>query len=99
MVKVEISLGAWQDKITRSEEGPAALRESLNDNTTFEGLLSLLASKYPGLVGTVIDPTGKKVYEYVVVIVNGRFLDLVGGNELCLKDGDKITLLPFLAGG
>ncbi len=75
------------------------LPETVKEGTTFAGLLGRLLKKYPALAGTLVDPATSQLYEYVMVTINGRFLDLVGGQDARLQAGDKIQFLPFLAGG
>jgi molybdopterin converting factor small subunit len=100
VIEVEVSFFAWQDKVLGKEkQGPAVLPEKVKEGTTFGGLLSHLVRKYPALVGTLVDPATGQLYEYVMVTINGRFLDLVGGQEVRLQAGDRVQFLPFLAGG
>ena len=100
MIEVEVSFFAWQDKVLgKKMPGPAMLPETVQEGTTFAGLLGHLLRKYPALAGTLVDPATGQLYEYVMVTINGRFLDLVGGQDARLQVGDRIQFLPFLAGG
>lgn len=99
-MRVELSFYAWQARIVGSpKEGPVVLEEQVAEGITFDGLLQGLIARYPGLQGALIDPASGGLYDYVVVMLNGGFLDLAKGGEVHLKDGDKVQFLPFLAGG
>ena len=42
---------------------------------------------------------GKKIVKWVKVLINGRDIDFLDGNETVLKNGDIIDLFPPSAGG
>ena len=99
LITVEVTFHAWQAEIFGSKESPIILEESISKGMTFEYLLNRLIDRYPAIKGIIVDPSSGRVHEHVMIIVNDRILDLVGGLQARLKDGDKIHILPYLTGG
>ena len=98
-IAVEVSFHAWQSEVFGKEESPVILEEVINKGMTFEGLLNQLIGKYPALEGTVVEPESRRVYDHAMVILNDRVIDLAGGPQVVLSQGDKIQFIPMVAGG
>jgi molybdopterin converting factor small subunit len=47
----------------------------------------------------LFDPRSQSLPEHVEVVLNDRVLDLVGGLEAPIAEGDVLTFLPAHAGG
>jgi molybdopterin converting factor small subunit len=100
MIQIEIQFFAWQEMVLgRNEEAPVTLKELLNENATFEDLIDHLSRKHPALQGALLDPVSQRLHDNVIVSLNDVFLDIVGGIETHLKDGDRVKIMPFLGGG
>jgi molybdopterin synthase sulfur carrier subunit len=77
-----------------------AEKVELKSEALVRDLLSLLAEKYG-------DPFKKSVYEpreadlkaHYIVSINGFLLNQLSGIETKLKDGDRVILMPVVAGG
>jgi len=98
-IEVEIAFSAWQIDILGNGISLVILKEPVPEGTTFESLLGKLIDKYPYLLGTVVDPESRRVYDHTMIILNGKAIDLVGGSQVQLSEGDTIRFLPLVAGG
>ena len=68
--------------------------------TTLSELLDKLANVYgEGFRNEVFEDDGKEVSKGLVVTVNGIAIGQLDGIQTKLREGDVVTLLPFLAGG
>ncbi|HEY3368174.1 MAG TPA: MoaD/ThiS family protein [Symbiobacteriaceae bacterium] len=74
-----------------------ALAVTLPAGTTADGLLRILARDYPTF-GAVAFQEGKFSGAFQVVL-DDQLLDLAGGWERALVDGDVVMFLPPFAGG
>jgi molybdopterin synthase sulfur carrier subunit len=84
---------------------PATLRQYTHSNSevnleafTVEELISSLDSMFPGLKAFILDES-RQVRRYVNIFVNKD--DIRSGNGLMtrLKDGDRVQIIPAVAGG
>ncbi|MFH0914130.1 MAG: MoaD family protein [Chloroflexota bacterium] len=96
MIQVEVSFGAGLADTLGSSNTTLELSQ---EGATFAELLSLLMDKLPAFKEIAVDPATQRVGDQIVIMVNGRLLDLVGGLQAGLKDGDQVQIFPFLAGG
>lgn len=100
MKKVQVEIIPWLTRAFGAEKGGhLLLEEHLEDGAKFKDLLSQLIARYPSFGEIVLDPTSQRLQEHVTVIVNDRFLQLVGGLEAKLGEGDEVVFLPAFAGG
>ncbi len=65
---------------------------------TVREVLKDLDARHPGIGGRVFDDRGA-VRRYVNVFVNDEDIRALGGLETPVKDSDRITLIPAMAGG
>lgn len=99
VIQIEVTFCAWQANIFGNKQSSTTLREHIDKGATFEDLLNHLVRSYPSLKDTLIDTASQQLYDNIIVIVNGRLLDLIGGMQAHMKDGDKVQFLPCLPGG
>ena len=72
----------------------------LNENSTIQDLLTILANKYG-------EPFKKAIYEpgttdlktNFMATVNGHLLNQLKGVNTKLKNGDNVTIMPVVSGG
>lgn len=81
----------------RPTGAPQALVLSVPEGTTVEGLLRLLAERYPAF-GTIAYEKGR-LTDALQVVIGDRLLDLAGGSERPLVEDDTVVLLPPFEGG
>lgn len=101
MAKVHLRvLPALADALGIGEANEEAIPEPGNDgNCSALDLLNALCAKYHRLNDSVFDVDSQKLTGRVVIFLNGRHLELIDGLATRLKDGDTLTLVPFIEGG
>ena len=84
---------------------PAALRQYTQDNSeislnavTVEQAVSRLDEMFPGLKAFILDEGGQ-VRRYVNIFVNKNEIRQGEGLNTKLKDGDRLQIIPAVAGG
>ena len=84
---------------------PYALRQYTQDKSevgldasAVDELLLKLDSLFPGLRAFIVDE-GKDVRRYVNIFVNEQDIRSGEGLQTKLKDGDRIRIIPAVAGG
>lgn len=71
----------------------------LEEGTTFGDIVSLLGTKYPELIGNVIQPGGKMLQEPNIFNLNARQMIQAGHLDTGPRDGDRVILMSMSAGG
>lgn len=65
--------------------------------TTLKELITDLDARHPGLGDRLLDDG--KLRRFVNVYLNDEDVRFTGGLDTALADGDKVTVLPAVAGG
>lgn len=65
---------------------------------TVQSALQDLVSRYPGLKGHLYTSEGE-LRPYVNIYLNGEDIRTEDGQEIPLKEGDKLMIVPSIAGG
>ncbi len=65
---------------------------------TVREVLTDLDARHPGIGGRVLDERGA-VRRYVNVFLNDEDIRALSGLDTPVKDSDRITLIPAMAGG
>jgi len=68
------------------------------DGSTLRELLADLETRYPGITKNVVTPDGG-LHRFVNVYVNDEDVRYLGSLETAVKEGDRISILPAVAGG
>jgi len=72
----------------------------LNPEASARDLLALLAEKYgEPFRKDVYDPKEADLKPYHIIAVNGLMVNLLGGLDTKLKDGDRVAVMPVVTGG
>jgi sulfur-carrier protein len=66
--------------------------------TTVAEALNELVTRFPGLSRHVRDEQGQ-IRQFINVYLNEEDIRFLGGEACALKDGDKVLLVPSIAGG
>lgn len=66
--------------------------------TTVAEALALLTARFPGLTRHVRDETGQ-IRQFLNVYLNEEDIRFLGGESCSLKEGDRVLLVPSIAGG
>ena len=79
-------------KLTNNEElvevGAATIGEAIAE----------LQLRFPGIAERLVDDKGE-VRRFVNVYVNEEDIRFLGGEACCVKEGDRVLLVPSIAGG
>ncbi len=65
---------------------------------TLRELLADLESRYPGITKNVVTPDGG-LHRFVNVYLNDEDVRYLGSLETAVKEGDRVSILPAVAGG
>jgi sulfur-carrier protein len=79
----------------RFTEGTPKIDSGAN---TVAGALNDLTARYPALSKHVRDEQGQ-IRQFLNVYLNEEDIRFLGGEDCVLKDGDKVLLVPSIAGG
>ena len=66
---------------------------------TLRDLVSALSSKDKHLEELILDRKTGRIKGNTVILINGTNMDLLSGLDTPLKVGDRVAVVPFLAGG
>jgi MoaD family protein len=99
MATVHLEIVPWLTKsLGMDGAGHAKVDETMPDGASVLDLLHCLAQRYPEFSRIAFMDDGR-LSRQVYVVVNDRALDLAGGVEAKLKEGDRLLLLPAVSGG
>lgn len=79
--------------------GHLRVSEAIADGETIRDVLNRLADRYAGIDGVVFDRQSQTLTGHVRLVLNERVVELAGGLDTVLADGDTMLLLPAFAGG
>ena len=91
-------LGLADDE-PKDREGSTVTAIPLRDGMTVRSLLAEMAAESEPFERLVYDLEGRRLREYVTLIINGRVVELAGGLDRELGPGDELLLLPGFSGG
>jgi molybdopterin converting factor small subunit len=86
------------DGILRQIAGCAGTNLELPASRCLGDVLETLDQTYPGILGNAAEYQWRHGSSHVIVAVNGKLVEEDAG-EICLADGDQVTLLPPIGGG
>jgi molybdopterin converting factor small subunit len=87
-IEIPTAFRRFTDGAQRVESGGTTVKEALND----------LVAKFPALSRHVRDDEGQ-IRQFINVYLNDEDIRFLGGEASALKDGDKLLLVPSIAGG
>jgi molybdopterin synthase sulfur carrier subunit len=86
-------------------EIPTALRRFTDgvqtvecDSANLPELLGEIERRFPAIVKHLRDETGQ-VRRFINIYVNEEDIRFLGGNEYKFRDGDRVLVVPSIAGG
>ena len=65
---------------------------------TIADALHQLTTRYPDLSKHVRDDSGQ-IRQFLNIYLNEEDIRFLGGESCCLKEGDRVLLVPSIAGG
>lgn len=100
MGKVHLEIWPW---LSRHEEPTGfhriILEEEVREGETVRDFLSRMAEGRRVFREVIFNPQSQELSRQVTVIYNERLLELAGGLDTSLQDGDRLSFLPAFAGG
>ena len=100
MSRVRVEVLPWATKAFDSNTSRRlVIEEEIEEGTRVLDLFASLACRYRAFSQMAFDPASGKLTGQITVIYNGRVLELAGGLDTVLSDGDELMLLPAFAGG
>jgi len=68
------------------------------EGDTIESILGNMDSSYPGIKERICDENGD-VRRFINIYVNEEDIRFINGKETSVSDGDRISIVPAIAGG
>ena len=100
MTTVRVEAISWLTRVFQEEQRVRrSWEEEVEGADTVRDFFQQLCARYPQFGELVYDTSSDNVTGMVSVIFNDRVLELAGGLDAEIHDGDSIVLLPAFAGG
>jgi len=87
-IEIPTAFRRFTDGIPKVDSGATTVAEALNE----------LVNRYPALSRHVRDEQGQ-IRQFLNVYLNEEDIRFLGGEASALKDGDRLLLVPSIAGG
>jgi sulfur-carrier protein len=87
-IEIPTAFRRFTDGTPKVDTGAATVAEALND----------LVTRYPALSRHVRDDQGQ-IRQFLNVYLNEEDIRFLSGESSTLKDGDRLLLVPSIAGG
>jgi sulfur-carrier protein len=96
----------WGEEVTVKIRFFAQFRELLGSDiitevpagTIFSSLITSVAKKNPEGYAAIFDKNGA-FHEFVILMKNGKRIDIADADKTVIMDGDEIAVFPPVAGG
>ena len=85
--------------LSRFAAGAKEITLDLEEGTTFRDIVRLLGTKYPAMIGNVIQPDGETLQPPNIFNLNAQRMIQASQMDESPKDGDRIILMSMSAGG
>jgi molybdopterin converting factor small subunit len=85
--------------LARITTGVKELSLDLDEGTTFRQVVRILSSKYPDMIGDVINSDGETLHPPNIFNLNAKRMIHHNQMDECPSDGDRIVLMSVSAGG
>ncbi len=85
--------------IPRIVTGEKQVSLELRDGATFREIVRLLGTRYPKMVGEVLQADGETLQPSNMLNLNGRRMVQPAQMDEAPSDGDRLILMSILAGG
>jgi molybdopterin converting factor small subunit len=85
--------------LSRLAAGVKEISLDLEEGTTFQNIVRLLSTKYPEMIGNVIQPDGGTLQAPNIFNLNAKQMIQPNQMDECPSDGDRIILMSMSAGG
>ena len=85
--------------LSRLAAGVKEIALDLEEGTTFRDIVRMLATRYPKMIGNVIQPDGETLQTPNILNLNARRMIQASQMDDSPSDGDRIILMSISAGG
>jgi len=75
------------------------IKMEINEGATLFDLFNQVAERFPEFKQKVFDPQNGQISDQVMIISNGRLMQVKDFNSTVLNDKDSVILSPVLVGG
>lgn len=90
---IRVKLVVLEEKLRRILGEKNMVFNLSEDEATIKKLIEKMAAKYGGEVLKILSNPG------VSILLNGQYLEFLGGESAKLSDGDRIAIIPPIVGG
>lgn len=85
--------------LSRLAAGVKEIALDLEEGTTFRDIVRTLGTRYPKMIGNVIQPDGETLQTPNILNLNAKRMIQVSQMDDSPSDGDRIILMSISAGG
>lgn len=85
--------------LSRVAAGVKEIALDLEEGTTFRDIVRMLGTRYPAMIGNVIQPDGETLQSPNIFNLNAKRMIQASQMEDSPSDGDRIILMSISAGG
>lgn len=98
-MRVQVEILPWlSEHVSVGHRGRLTLTKEVSDGITVREFLETLVSDNQPLRGLIFVDSGR-LAGYILLLLNGRLIELAGGMEAKLRPGDTLRLMPGYSGG
>jgi molybdopterin converting factor small subunit len=98
LVTVEI-LPWLSERLSAGSEGRLTLTQDVSEGTTVRQILEAIGVENRSFRELVFPGGGGDLAGYIMLLLNGRLIELAGGMEAEVRPGDTLRLIPGFSGG
>ena len=99
-MNIRLRILPWFSNLIKGEKsGELSLDFFLTEGSTFQDFLRVLTSQRSDIAALFCDQADGQVKYNAVIVINDRVIELVGGYQALLSDGDVIMVMPAYSGG
>jgi molybdopterin converting factor small subunit len=100
MNTIKLQAYAWiSGSMGTADNQNQTLKKQLKEGSTLFDLFSDIAGQYPDFCQKVFDPKSGQVSDQVMIIMNGRLIQVKELKSTVMNDKDTVILSPVLVGG
>ena len=85
--------------LSRFAAGVKEITLDLEEGTTFRDIVRMLGTRYPAMIGNVIQPDGETLQTPNIFNLNAKRMIQASQMDDSPSDGDRIILMSISAGG
>ncbi|MBT4498296.1 MAG: MoaD/ThiS family protein [Gemmatimonadetes bacterium] len=100
MDSVNIEIMPWLSRyFAAGRSGRVVMERKVDDGTTIRDLLEEIIADKREVREILFEADTGRLFGYIALVLNERFVELSGGLDTELKSGDTLRLMPGFSGG